>query len=409
MKHITVIGLGYVGYPLAIQAASKGYKVTGIDINTQTIQKIEQGLDPVTGHKATLQLQATTSIEPVSQSDVIIVCVPSPVDKDKQPDMKPIISAMTSVAHSIDPQRKPLIILESTINPGVMEEVVKPLFDAHTIGKDYFLGHCPERINPGDPIWNVSNIPRAVGAFTNEGTEKIFDFYSSIIDGTITKMSTVRAAEATKILENTFRDVNIAFINELARSFEVLDIDIMEVIKASSTKPFAFMPHYPGCGVGGHCIPVDPYYLIEKGKKLGFEHHFLIAARRINESMPAHTVLRLQDALNEIERSIKGTTVGLLGLSYKANVGDLRESPALKIKELLEKKGAKVLSYDPYVQSSVNSLEELQQKTDILLIATNHEAFKQLEFEKIRILIDGRNMFAKKDTSQILYKGIGTN
>jgi len=405
---VVVIGLGYVGFPLAILAKQKGHDVFGIDLDNKKIEDIKKGINPVEGTKLDISINASSDgKKEISQADVIIVCVPTPIDKLKNPNLKPVISATKFVNENIS-DKKPLIVIESTINPGVMEETVFPILkEKHELGKDFYLAHCPERINPGDPVWNVENIPRVLGAFTKEGLDKAYNFYSSILTGKIKKMSTVRAAEATKIVENSFRDINIAFVNELAKSFELLNINIVEVIQGASTKPFAFMPHYPGCGVGGHCIPVDPYYLIEKAKTVGFDHKFLRTARAINNSMPAHLLNRLQDALNEDKKCLNGSKVGLLGLSYKANVGDLRESPALIIKELLERKGAEVITYDPYVKSDVESLEKLQEKTNILVLATNHKEFKNIDFSKVRIFIDGRNMFSQNKPEGIIYRGIG--
>jgi nucleotide sugar dehydrogenase len=321
------------------------------------------------------------------------------------PDLQPVISASKYIAKNMG-KNKPLVVVESTINPGVMEDVVYPLFKDHKIGKDYNLAHCPERINPGDPKWNVSNIPRVVGGMTPQCADRAFDFYSSIIDAKITKMSTIRTAEATKIIENTFRDINIAFVNELAKSFAVMDIDVVEVINGAATKPFSFMPHYPSCGVGGHCIPVDPYYLIEKAKSMGFDHKFLKLAREINNSMPRYTVDLLIEALNEHKMSLNGTTVGVLGVSYKANVGDLRESPALEVIHLLKEKGANVITYDPFVVSDCRTLKEIQEKCRIFVLCTNHSEFRMVDFLKVKIFVDGKNMFFEKKL-KCTYRGIG--
>lgn len=406
--NVVIIGLGYVGFPLAILAQEKGHKVFGIDLNASKIEMINKGMDPVENKPINVKINASTKgCEAVKNADIIAICVPTPVDELKNPDLGPVKSATRFVKENLG-STKPVIIVESTINPGVMEEVVLPIFEEeYKVGQEFYLAHCPERINPGDPVWNVSNIPRVLGAFTPEGLSKAYSFYTSILDAEVKKMSNIRTAEATKIVENSFRDINIAFVNELAKSFELLNINIIEVIQGASTKPFAFMPHYPGCGVGGHCIPVDPYYLIEKAKQVGFDHKFLRAARAINNSMPKHLVTRLQDALNEDKRCLNGCKIGLLGLSYKANVGDLRESPAIVIKELLEKKGAEVIVFDPHIKSDVNTLSELQNKTDVLVLATNHKEFSEIDFSKVRVFIDGRNMFAQKKPQGLIYRGIG--
>lgn len=410
--NIGVIGLGYVGFPLARLCLEKGYKVIGFDLDHNKKELIEKKIDPVEKKSIPTSFPVfINEFKHLRDCNIIIICVPTPVFKSKLPDLSPVKSATEQVARHLDPRKRPLVIQESTINPGVMEEVVKPIFDKQglAIGKDYYLAHCPERINPGDSVWNVSNIPRVLGAFTPTGLEKAYSFYSNIISGDIVKMSTIRAAEATKIVENSFRDINIAFVNELAKSFTLMDIDIVEVIKGASSKPFAFLAHYPGCGVGGHCIPVDPYYLIEKAKSIGFDHHFLRVARDINNSMPQFTVELLQDALNEKKTCLNGTTIGLLGLSYKANVGDLRESPALVIKALLEKKGANVITCDPFIDSAdYKTIKHIQEETNFFVLATNHDEFKAIKLDKVQVLIDGRNMFSATDIPKnCFYKGIG--
>lgn len=388
--NVCIVGLGYVGYPLAELCVRKGHKVYGIDTDKKKI-------DSISNFEA-----STDNPSFIADSDVVIICVPTPVDKLKMPDLTPVINACTYVAKNL--KKKSLVIVESTINPGVMEEVVKPIFD--NTGKEYHLAHCPERINPGDSKWNVSNIPRVVGGLTPECTSKAYYFYLSIIDAPIMMMSSVRAAEATKIVENTFRDINIAFVNELAKSFTALNIDTVEVIKGASTKPFAFMPHYPSCGVGGHCIPVDPYYLIERAKVKGFDHKFLKLAREINNSMPAYTVSLLIDALNDHKLALNGLTIGVLGISYKADVGDIRESPSVSVIELLKKKGANVVTFDPYIKSDCESLSEFQSKCPFIILCTNHSSFRDLDFSKIKILIDGKNMFYGHKFD-FTYKGIG--
>jgi nucleotide sugar dehydrogenase len=308
--------------------------------------------------------------------------------------------------------------LESTVNPGVCEEVVMPIFDhaGYKIGKDYFLAHCPERINPGDPKWNVTNIPRVVGSYDAEGLKIALEFYQSIVDAVIRPMKSLREAEAVKIVENSFRDINIAFVNELARSFDKWGIDTKDVILGAATKPFAFMPHFPSCGVGGHCIPVDPYYLIERAKESGFDHKFLRTAREINNAMPNYTVELLQDELNNLGIAMKGTKVGIMGISYKANVDDVRESPAIKIIEIAKEYGAKVSVFDPHIlkDSTVKSLEALLKNSEALILVTDHKEFVEIDPKlfkkfKIKVIIDGKNCLDKNAIKKlgIVYKGIG--
>ncbi len=414
IKKICIVGLGYVGLPLACLAARKGCEVYGIDSDKDKLEKIAKGINPMTKEPLKEKINITEQNKAVSMSNIIIVCVPTPVDKDHMPDFRPLTSAAETISKNL--RKGHLIVIESTVNPGVCEEIVKPLLEKSGLKaeKDFYIVHCPERINPGDEKWNVENIPRVIGGLSNEGTEKAFKFYSSIINAKITKMSSAKAAEAVKIMENTFRDVNIAFVNELAKSFDNLGIDIIEVIKGASTKPFAFLPHYPGCGVGGHCIPTDPYYLIEKAKSSGFDHKFLKLAREINNSMPDYTIELLKKELEKIHKNIKNVRVGVLGIAYKGNIADIRESPALKIVNQLKNLKADVSVYDPYVleKSNAKSLHEILEKCDCLILATNHPEFKEIEdinIKNIKIIIDGRNFLNKEKivSKGIAYRGIG--
>ncbi len=421
MQKVAVIGLGYVGLPLAVRCIEKGHEVFGIDLEKDKIEKIKKGISPVQDdfieeRKGLLKkIKASSSFDSVKKSDVVIICVPTPVNELFFPILDIVESAAESVAKNTKPGQ--LVIVESTINPGVCEEVVEPIFASHGLkeGKDYYLAHCPERIDPGNETWNVANLPRVVGSMSKTGLQKSQAFYESIIDGAIRPMKSIREAEAVKIMENSFRDINIAFVNELAKSFDQMDIDIKDVIEGASTK-FSFMPHYPGRGVGGHCIPVDPYYLIERAKKSGFDHHFLRVAREINNSMPNYTVELLQDMLNEVKLPMKGTKVGVLGLSYKANMNDLRESPSLKIIKELKKKKATVLKYDPHVpgQSDAKDLTSFLKKCDALILATNHKEFLEIKpetFKKnnIKVIVDGMNCldYEKIKKLGIKYHGIG--
>ncbi len=421
-KTVAVIGLGYVGLPLAVRSVERGYTVIGFDTNDQKIAILKKKKSPIedaylSENIPKFPFTATSDPTLLKTADIVLICVPTPVDASFFPDLEPVISACELIASNC--QKGALVVLESTVNPGVSEEIVKPIFEKHgfTVGKDIFLAHCPERINPGDEKWNVTNIPRVVGSFDAKGLKLAFEFYQSIVDGEIRKMKSIREAEAVKIVENSFRDINIAFVNELARSFEVLDIDVKDVIQGAATKPFSFMAHYPSCGVGGHCIPVDPYYLIERAKQSGFDHRFLKIAREINNSMPAHTVELLQDELNGIKLPLNGTRVGVLGLAYKANVDDLRESPAEKIIEHLKRHGAKVETYDPHILrlSSVKSLEALLRKSDALILATDHREFKEnltpalMKKFGICIIVDGKNCLDKSAFKKagIIYRGIG--
>lgn len=411
----TIIGLGYVGLPLAILAKYKGIEVLGFDINEKKLEQIKNKNITIEDSFATtifdkIDLKVSNKIE---SSDVYIVCVPTPIDEKNEPDLTPVIGATELISKVLEDNQ--LIVIESTIYPGLCEEIVKPILDK--TGKKYLLSHCPERINPGDKKWNVANIPRVVGGIDQESTDRTYEWYSKVLDSTIVKMSSIKNAEATKILENIFRDVNIALINEMAQSFYRMDIDIMEVVKGASTKPFAFMAHYPGVGVGGHCIAVDPYYMIEKGRASGFDHELLRLARKINTNMPIYTIYLLQNTFNYIGLSLKNRKVGIYGLSYKPNVGDIRESPSLEIiKRLKELKGAEVIIYDPYVleMSTVKNLDKFLSSIEALVVCTAHDEIKNIDYNllktnNIKIVIDGRNALSKEEiiNKGIEYRGIG--
>lgn len=416
MTKVSIIGLGYVGLPLFLAATkNKELNVVGIEINKEKVEKIKNKICPIDDELAKkelkeLDIKVSSNTDEIKDSDIIVVCVPTPVDEERTPDF----SYLKSAAKAIVPHMKKgqLIIFESTVNPGVCEEVILPILEESNLkrGVDFDLAHCPERIDPGNSKYNVYNIARNVGSTSLEGTRKAAKFYKSFLDVEVNEMSSLKTAEATKIVENTFRDINIAYVNELAKCFDVLDIDILEVIKGASNKPFAFMPHYPSCGVGGHCIPVDPYYLIEKAKNAGFDHKFLRMAREVNNSMPEYTITKLAFALNEIQKTIKGTKIGILGLSYKANVGDLRESPALEIVKQLEKLGAIILKNDPYVKS--DSIDEILKECDALILATNHREYEKIEdWKNIKVIVDGKNYLDSNKIKEkgILYRGIGRN
>jgi nucleotide sugar dehydrogenase len=345
--------------------------------------------------------------------------VPTPVKDRYQPDLSILINAVKSVAKNLQHRKDgTLVIIESTINPGVCDEIVIPLLASESglkVNEGFFVAHCPERINPGDKQWNVANIPRVVGGSNEHSLQQTVAFYKSIIDAAVEPMASLKEAEAVKIVENSFRDVNIAFVNELAMSFTKLDINIMNVIRGASTKPFAFMAHYPSVGVGGHCIPVDPYYLIEYARDFGFEHEFLKLARNINNNMPRFTVDRLMDGLNEAGMALKNSKVVVLGLSYKANVADDRESPAYVLIDILKSKGATVTTFDPYVpaKSSAKSLEAALHEQDAIVLTTNHAAFADIltkPLENIKVLVDGKNMLTRTavEAAGIIYRGIGT-
>lgn len=425
LEKVAVIGLGYVGLPLAVRCQERGYKVIGFDLDEAKMKMLKNGEQPfqddyLEENFALFPLTTlTTNAEDLAEADVHIIAVPTPVDALRHPDLGPVISASKTVAEYA--KKGALVILESTVNPYVSEEVVKPIFEraGFVIGKDIYISHCPERINPGDPTWNVTNIPRVVGSFEKTGLDMSVQFYSSIIDAEIRPMSHIREAEAVKILENSFRNINIAFVNEIAQSFDKMGIDVKDVIDGAATKPFSFMAHYPSCGVGGHCIPVDPHYLVERAKESGFNHEFLKLAIKTNDEMPAYTVERLQDAMNEMELPLKNKVIGILGLSYKANVADLRESPAEHIIEILKEHGSRIETFDPLLieMSSTKTLEELLEKSDALILATNHREFIEgltpelLIQNSIKAIIDGKNCLNREafveHPEKFIFRGIG--
>lgn len=419
MKRISVVGLGYVGLPLALLAAKKGYAVTGIDLDKKKITHVNDRKDPIgeayiAHHLRDTTMTASMSFDAVEQSDIVLVCVPTPVDHNYQPNLGPVIGAVTSIAKKM--KKNILVIIESTINPGVCDEIIIPLLEKESklkVNKDFFVSHCPERINPGDEKWNIENIPRVAGSSNDEGLKLTVEFYESIIDAHVKAMGSLKEAESVKIVENSFRDINIAFVNELARSFTKLGIDVLNVIDGAATKPFAFMPHYPSIGVGGHCIPVDPYYLIEYARGYGYEHEFLALARSINNSMPEFTVDQLIEGLGEIGMVPKESKVTLLGLSYKANVADDRESPSYKAIKLLKNKGFKVQTFDPYFtdKSDAKDLRSALRGADAVILATNHREFMDIDFKayKIKVVIDGKNSLDPNVIKKagIVYRGIG--
>lgn len=414
-----VVGLGYVGLPLALLAREKGWQVTGLDVDSEKVSHINAGISPLADKAIATALKkyplvAISDPAAVNDAEIIVIAVPTPVTKKNLPDLQPLISVVESILpHLCDDQ---VLIVESTINPGVMDEVVMPIIHKRPNLKIH-LAHCPERINPADSKWSVRNIPRVIGGYTPAGVQRAKAFYDSVIEAPIMVMGNVREAEAVKIMENTFRDVNIAFINEMARSFDALGIDIMNVIAGAKTKPFAFMAHYPGNGVGGHCISVDPYYMIEKGRQVGFDHEFLKLARQINDGMPEYTVTRLEAGLKKLNLSLVGTPVALLGLAYKRNVADLRESPALEVLDLLKKAGVKVRVHDPFLpeKSTVKDLSTALADAAAIMLATDHDSLVKkltpaiLKKAGIKLVVDGKNALDADGIAKvgIAYYGIG--
>lgn len=421
-ESVAVVGLGYVGLPLAVLARSSGFEVSGIDIDTRRHVRIRTGNVPDLDERSRAYLkgrplEVSDDYAIVKDASIVIVCVPTPVDADREPDLTAIREATKRIGRHL--RRGHLIVLESTVHPGTCEEIMAPILEEMsglTLGRDFGIAHCPERINPGDRTWTLAKIPRVVGASDSASLKRTASFYRTLLDANVREMQSLREAEAVKVVENSFRDINIAFVNELAMSFSALGIDVVRVLEAAATKPFGFMLHYPGCGVGGHCIPVDPYYLIRYAKKNGFAHHFLSMARAINESMPAFTVGKLDEALSQQGKKLHGATIALLGLSYKADVADLRESPSFEILELLAERGAIVRSFDPHAleHSTVRTFSAALDGADAALIATGHRYFSSLSPQAflrygVSVVVDGRNCLPKQEYLEagITYRGIG--
>ena len=457
-RKVAVVGLGYVGLPLAALCAKQGYEVVGLDSNERVIGILDQGKCHIRDDAveqllaaaiASGNFSATSDMSIITDCDVYLVCVPTPVDANNEPDLAPLEGACNLIAHHL--AKNNLVVIESTIFPGTCEQVVTPLLESISklrVSQDFYLAHCPERVNPGDPFWNSENIPRVVGATSAQGVDLAAEFYASILGGdildvrevklslrpkfretteglhiaqvplgSVTKMKSIRDAEAVKAMENTVRDVNIAFVNELAKISDVLDLDVIDIIDGMATKPFGKGPFYPGVGVGGHCIAVDPEWLNSASQKAGYIPEMIQLARLTNNEMPDYTATLLQDMLNEKGLPVKGTKVALLGVAYKRNVDDKRESPFFALRDRLEKKGAILSVYDSWVktENTSNTLTGSIADVKAVIIVTEHSdlisEFNSLTLSKteIEVVIDGRNCLDPNDLQKqgILYRGIG--
>ena len=407
-----VVGLGYVGLPLAVELAKSGYHATGIDLDERKVSAITEGRsyipDVPTADVASLRkvgkLDATTDFAVVRDLDTINICVPTPLRKTKDPDMSYIVSAVEAIAAHLHPGM--LIVLESTTYPGTTDEVVQPLLEATGLkaGVDFFIAFSPERVDPGNPTFHTHNVPKVVGGLTPDCARLAGALYGSAID-TIVPVSSTRVAEMVKLLENTFRAVNIGLVNELALMCDRMNIDVWEVVDAARTKPFGFMAFYPGPGLGGHCIPIDPFYLSWKAKQSGFDPRFIELAGHINGGMPHYVVDKVMDALNTRRKAINGSRVLVAGVAYKRDIDDMRESPALDVMHLLESKGAVVDYADPYVPQ-VHGREwlgrrditavELKRGTlaqyDCVVIVTDHKTFDyDAMVAEADLIVDTRN------------------
>jgi UDP-N-acetyl-D-glucosamine dehydrogenase len=406
-----IIGLGYVGLPLALEFARAGFRTTGIDVDRTKVDAINAGRSYIVDvddaeireQVAAGRLAATTDFAAVRDLDTVNICVPTPLRKTKDPDLTYVVSAVNEIGRYLHPGQ--LVILESTTYPGTTEEVVQPALEASglRVGTDFALAFSPERIDPGNAHFNTRNIPKVVGGVTPECTRIAKTLYEQCVERVVA-VSSPRVAEMVKLLENTFRSVNIGLVNEIALMSHALGIDVWEVIDAAKTKPFGFMAFYPGPGLGGHCIPIDPFYLSWKAKMNGFEPRFIELAGHINEGMPRFVVEKITDALNGHRKSVRGSHIHVLGVAYKAGVNDIRESPALNVMRLLHEKGA-VLSYsDPYIpviREDSLEFDSLPLKNgwlgsvDCVVILTNHREFDYPAVARdARLVVDTRNALA---------------
>ncbi|MBN2055726.1 nucleotide sugar dehydrogenase [bacterium] len=407
---IGVIGLGYVGLPLAIEMVRSGYEVIGIDVDSGRVDSINQGRSYVMDvpHQVLRQavqsgrLRATDSYSMVTGLDAVSICVPTPLRKTKDPDISYIVSAINNIA--AHKRRGQLIILESTTYPGTTEEILLPELqrDGAAVGVDFFLAFSPERVDPGNRRFTTRNTPKIIGGVTPACSKAAEALYSQFIDQVIT-VSSPRAAEMVKLLENTFRSVNIAMVNEMALMCDRLGLDVWEIIDAAATKPFGFMPFYPGPGLGGHCIPIDPHYLSWKLKSLNYQARFIDLASTINSHMPHHVMLKLTDALNDRGHCLRGSRILIIGIAYKKDINDLRESPALDLMKLLHDRGAILRYYDPFIPDldldwSGEHLHSVDITTDTLssytagVIVTDHSTYDyHLMADSLPLLLDTRN------------------
>jgi UDP-N-acetyl-D-glucosamine dehydrogenase len=418
---IAVIGLGYVGLPLSFQFARSGVSVLGLDIDASKVEDLTQGRSyikhiPSEAVDQVLRegtFSASTNFQLIREVEAVIICVPTPLNKNREPDISYIVETGKAIAPHL--RKGVLVVLESTTYPGTTDEDLKAVLEAGSglkAGADFHLAFSPEREDPGNPDSKVALIPKVVGGFTPVCLERAVQLYSRAVK-TVVPVSSCRVAEATKLLENAFRGINIALVNELKIVYSAMGIDVWEVINAAKTKPFGFMPFYPGPGLGGHCIPIDPFYLTWKAREYGQNTRFIELAGEVNTSMPLYVIHRVADALNDRRKAVKGSSVLVLGLAYKPNVDDDRESPSYVLMEMLSQRGAKVEYFDPYVPvirptrehphwagtKSVAWNRETISHYDLVLIATNHASVNYAELSQWALLIvDTRNAMAQIKT-----------
>jgi UDP-N-acetyl-D-glucosamine dehydrogenase len=410
---IGIVGLGYVGLPLAVEFAEVGFTVIGVDVSADKVEQLNRGesyiADIPTERLRPLvesgRLRASTVYSALREADTVSICVPTPLRKTKDPDMSFVIQAVDAVAEVC--HEGMLVVLESTTYPGTTLEIILPklLSNGFTAGENVFIAFSPERIDPGNPKYGVRNTPKVVGGVTPACTETAVALYSTAVD-TVVPVSNPTTAEMVKLLENTFRAVNIGLVNEMALMCDKLGIDVWEVIEAAKTKPFGFMPFYPGPGLGGHCIPIDPHYLSWKLKTLNYTARFIELASEINTSMPLYVIGKVADALNDDCKSVRGSKILVLGVAYKRDVNDVRESPALDVISLLQHRGAQVSYHDPFVprirlednasMSNSDLTDGLLQSADCVVIITDHSTFDWAQvLHQARLVVDTRHATSK--------------
>jgi UDP-N-acetyl-D-glucosamine dehydrogenase len=414
-----VIGLGYVGLPLAVEYAGAGIQVIGIDVDGSKVRAIRSGKsyigdipsDAIRDAVAAGLLRATSDFSALAEADTVNICVPTPLRKTKDPDLSYIIDAAEQVAKYI--HKDMLIVLESTTYPGTTMEVLVPMFEQKglKVGRDIFLAFSPERVDPGNAKYTTKNIPKVVGGVTPRCSKVATALYAGVLEN-VHPVSCSTVAETVKLLENTFRSVNIGLVNEIALMCDRMGIDVWEVIDAAKTKPFGFMPFYPGPGIGGHCIPLDPFYLSWKAKQFGFESRFIELAGVINGQMPHFVVGKVGDALNRFRKSINGARILVLGVAYKKNISDVRESPALDIIQLLTKKGARISYCDPYVPVLDEHGIKLKadrfsaatlRRADCVVLVTDHDLFDfRLVARESKVVVDTRNALKGRNGGKII-------
>jgi len=404
MNTVGIIGLGYVGLPLAVAFAEEGCEVIAVDVDLRKIEAIESGdsyIEDVSSEQlrsVAERIHASTHYSRLAKADAVIVCVPTPLTRNREPDLGPLLDCTRALAEVL--QQDQLVVLESTTYPGTTRERVAPLLEESGLaaGRDFHLVFSPERVDPGRTDFTLRTTPKVIGGLTDACAERAEQLYGLVCD-TLVRVSTPESAELTKLLENIFRSVNIALVNELAMLTDRMGIDIWEVVEAASTKPYGFMPFSPGPGMGGHCLPVDPFYLSWRAREFDMSTEFIELAGKVNQQMPYHCVAKVQRALNDAGLSVKGARIAVLGVSYKPGVGDIRESPALKIIELLRATGADVRYHDPHVPSLVEfdlrslPLEEALADADLALIVTAHPSVDhELVSRRARLVVDLRGV-----------------